>query len=84
MYIRCLGTCFRLDSNQQGYSPADFESAVYSNSTTGAYQASSFVRTRLLRGLPDADYIQRRRAGKGFTPYLVSYTLTYAFLHHTR
>ena len=60
MYTRYLGSCFRRDSNSQGYSPADFKSAVYSNSTTGAYQASSFVRTRLLRGLPNADYIQHR------------------------
>ena len=34
--LRCLGMCFRRDSNSQGYSPADFKSAVYANSTTGA------------------------------------------------
>ena len=82
--LRRLGLYSWRESNPHGCSPADFESAVYTNSTTGAkrrgwdsnpcaqkdkrfsrpprydrfdtspYQASSFVRTRLQRGLPNA------------------------------
>ena len=47
----------------------------YGRFDTSPYQASGFVRTRLLRGLPDADYIQRRRSAPACrhrlrTPYI--------------